>query len=341
MYEDRSDQGEPSRMQPTRRGRALASAVVRTVLGALGRFLVTVGLLILLFAAYQLWGTGIYEARAQSDLKGKFHRELAGGTAPTSGTTTAGGSTTTTAAPTTTAPPVAPTVPPDGEPVGEITIPKIGLDKIAVEGTTVPDLRKGPGHYEGSPLPGQLGNVAIAGHRTTYGAPFGDLDRLAKDDTIRIRTTTGTWDYVVTGVPRTDGQLWPDAPFAVSPNEVDVLDPSVDPTTGQTLPTLTLTTCNPKYSASQRLIVKAQLTGSQTPLPAPPEHPIRAGLSGTTESRWPAVISGVIAAVVGGLWWLFFHRYPRWTTWVAGVIPFLATLFVFYFFLERVLPTNY
>jgi sortase A len=328
-------------MRPNRRSRALPSAVVRTVIGAVGRFLVTVGLLILLFVAYQLWGTGIYEARAQSDLKSKFHREISNATTPT----TAAATTTTGAAPPTTVPvapagPGAPTVPPDGDPVGEIMIPKIGVDKIVVEGTTVPDLRMGPGHYAGSPLPGQLGNVAIAGHRTTYGAPFGDLDQLARGDSIQIRTTYGTWFYVVDAVPRKGGGFWPDHPFAVSPDAVEVLEPSVDPTTGQQLATLTLTTCNPKYQASQRLIVKARLT--QPPLPAPVVRPkLVAGLSGGTESRIPALITGLIAAAVGGLWWLIFHRYPRWTTWLAGVLPFLVTLFVFYFFLERLLPNNY
>ena len=65
------------------------------------------------------------------------------------------------------------------------------------------------------------------------------------------------------------------------------------------------------------------------------------GLSGGSESRTPVFIAGLIAAIVGGLWWLLFHRYPRWTTWFAGVIPFLVALFVFYTYLERVLPNNY
>ena len=322
MYEDRSDQGEPCCMRPSGQGRAVASAVVRTAIGAVGRVLVTVGLLILLFAAYQLWGTGIYEARAQSDLRSTFDRDVARGRRTT---TTSGATTTTGAAPTTTAAPVAPVVPADGQPIGEIKIDKIGVDKIVVQGTTVPDLRMGPGHYEGSSLPGQLGNTAIAGHRTTYGAPFGDLDQLVMGDVISIRTVGATWDY----------QLDRD-PFAVQPNQTDVLDP----VPGQA--TLTLTTCEPKYSASERLIVKATL--KQSPLPAPDGQPklvLDTGLSGGSESRIPAIISGLIAAAVGGLWWLLFHRYPRWTTWLAGVIPFLAALFVFYTFLERVLPNNY
>jgi sortase A len=321
---------------------------VRTVVRAVGRVLITVGLLILLFVAYQLWGTGIYESRAQSDLQDKFDRQIATSpsttiTSPASPSTTAPTTTTfpsltTTSAPTTTTAPATTTAPPtaqppaEGDPVGVITIDKIGVDKVVVEGTSVPDLRKGPGHYQGSPLPGQVGNAAIAGHRTTYGAPFGDLDQLTgpkggkRGDTISVRTVTGTWRYELT-----------QDPFAVSPSQIEVLDP----VPGQA--TLTLTTCNPKYSASERLIVKAQLTG-QTPLPAPDAQPklvLDTGLSGGSESRTPAYLWGLIAAAVGGLWWLVFHRYPRWTTWFGGAIPFLVVLFFFYTYLERVLPNNY
>jgi sortase A len=284
---------------------------VRTVVGAVGRVLITVGLLILLFVGYQLWGTAIWEARAQSDLEDTFERELARAEPETTTTTT---------------PPPTPVVPPAGDPIGVIRIDKIGVDKVVVEGTTVPDLRQGPGHYEGSPLPGQLGNAAIAGHRTTYGAPFENLDQLSTGDAISVQTVTGTWRYELT-----------EDPFSVSPSQVEVLDPVPEQAT------LTLTTCDPKYSASKRLIVKATLRG-QDPLPAPDTQPrlvLDTGLSGGGESRWPTILWGFIAAVVGGLWWLVFHRYPRWTTWVGGAIPFLVVLFVFYTYLERVLPNNY
>jgi sortase A len=307
---------------------------VRTVIGAVGRVLVTVGLLILLFVAYQLWGTGIYEARAQSDLESQFNRDLSRRGSQSTTTTSGATSTTSTTAPTATTTPAALSpAPADGDPVGVIKIDKIGVDKVVVEGTSVPDLRKGPGHYTGSPLPGQLGNAAIAGHRTTYGAPFGDLDQLAPNDRISVRTLTGTWDYKVLN----------DYPIAVKPNQTEVLDPTTDPATGQPLATLTLTTCEPKYQATERLVVKAQLTSSQTPLPGPAgmKPVLDAGLSGGGESRAPVLIGGLIAAAVGALWWLLFHRYPRWTTWFAGVIPFLVVLFVFYTYLERVLPNNY
>src|SRR5438034_7720310 len=154
---------------------------MRRVLGAIGRVLITLGLLLLLFVAYQLWGTGIYEARAQNDLEHQFKQSLERSQTTTSTTTTSTTSPTTTTGadnPTvsTTLAPLA--APPEGDVVARIFIPKIGIDKYVVEGVNVDDLRKGPGHYPSTQLPGHEGNSAIAGHRTTYGAPFGDLDQV-------------------------------------------------------------------------------------------------------------------------------------------------------------------
>ena len=79
-----------------------------------------------------------------------------------------------------------------------LRIAKIGLNKVIVQGTSTADLRQGPGHYPGTPLPGEQGNAAIAGHRTTYGAPFYNLDELAPGDLIEITTVQGTFTYRVT-----------------------------------------------------------------------------------------------------------------------------------------------
>jgi sortase A len=302
---------------------------VRRFLGATGRVLITGGVLLLLFVAYQLWGTGIYEARAQDRLKDDFREQLA----RTKATTT------TTAPPSTTEPP--PTVattaaaadtpePADGDSVGIIEIPKIGLSAAVVQGVNVDDLRQGPGHYPGTPLPGQEGNAAIAGHRTTYGAPFGDLDQLSKGDAITVQTLQGRFRYTVD-----------EEPYAVDPDDSRPLD-SVS---GRGV--LTLTTCTPKYSAAQRLIVKANLVLPFGATPLPPTvdpsapAPTISGLSGESSSRTPAILWGSIVAVVGLLWWLVFHRHPRWPIWVVGAIPFFVALFVFYTYLERVLPSNY
>jgi sortase A len=292
---------------------------LRRAAAALGRTLLTTGILILLFVAYQLWGTGIYTSQQQSRLRNEFNAALHKASPSTTTTTSRAATTTTT---------LSPPLPPTGDAVARIQIPKIGLDNIVVNGIDRDDLRKGPGHYPATPLPGQQGNAAIAGHRTTYGAPFGDLDQLSTGDEIRLRTLQGLFTY------RVFQQL------VVDPGDVAVLDP--DPARPATL---TLTTCNPKYSAAQRLVVKASLD-SPTPLPPPARLPPLAkladtGLSGDSGSKLPTFITGFIAALVGGLWWLGFHRHPRWTSWLGGVVPFAVSLFFFYSYLERVLPANY
>jgi sortase A len=311
---------------------------MRAVLGAVGRVLVTVGLLLLLFVAYQLWGTGIYQARAQDDLARQFKQSLDRNPGATPTTSPAGPTTTSTTSATPTPTTLGPiTIPPEGDVLARIGIPKIGVDQYVVEGVNVDDLRKGPGHYPTTQLPGHEGNSAIAGHRTTYGAPFGELDQLQPGDQIVVVTVQGNFKYKVT-----DQRV-------VDPGEISVLDPSHDPARpGHDLATLTLTTCNPKYSASQRLIIRAQLdlTPDQLPLPAAPTPKGKAattigGLSGESSSRTPAILWGILTAVIGLLWWLLFHRHPRWTTWFVGVVPFLAALFVCYVYVERLLPSNY
>jgi sortase A len=312
---------------------------VRQVIGALGRVFITVGVLILLFVAYQLWGTGLYTAREQDALERQFNAALVGVDHETS-STTRGSTTTVPSAPpsstTTSTTEPAPPPPPEGDAVARLRIPKIGVDSFVVNGVSRDDLRKGPGHYPDTPLPGQEGNSAIAGHRTTYGAPFGDLDQLAEGDLIQVRTLQGSFKY------RVKEQL------VVDPTDLAVIDPSpVDPDNPSEgfRATLTLTTCNPKYSAAQRLVIQADLDPGQVALPAPPEvmntKLTEEGLSGEESSKLPAVIAGAIAALIGALWWLFFHRHPRWTTWILGAVPFAVALFFFYTFLERVLPANY
>jgi sortase A len=305
---------------------------VRRAVGAFGRILVTLGLLILLFVGYQLWGTGLYTAREQSRLKDEFAQELRHATS-----TTEPGPTTTTTPP----PP-----PPSGEAVAMIRIPKIGVDNAVVQGVGVEDLRKGPGHYPETPLPGQLGNAAIAGHRTTYGQPFNRLDELAPGDEIDVTTLAGSFRYVVE--PQTDADGNPSGHVVVQPSQVEVLQPTPNPTQpGTDFATLTLTTCNPKFSAAERLVVKARWEPATEASPepsAPSKRTVAAGnlgLSGEDSSIVPLIWWGLIVAVVGGLWWWLFHRYRRWTTWLVGVVPFLVVLFFFYANLERVLPSNY
>jgi sortase A len=128
-----------------------------------------------------------------------------------------------------------------GDPLTRIKIPAISVNTIVVEGTTASALRAGAGHYPNTPLPGEEGNVAIAGHRTTYGKPFADLDHLKVGDEIVLETPIGTHTYKVARDP-----------FVVPNTEWSV----ISQTPGHTL---TLTTCHPKGSAKQRLVVRAEM----------------------------------------------------------------------------------
>jgi len=127
-----------------------------------------------------------------------------------------------------------------GDALGRIRVPKIGISDVFVEGTAAGDLRRGPGHYPATPLPGQRGTVAIAGHRTTYGAPFHDVDQLAKGDRIDLDMPYGRFTYRVERLK------------IVEPTAVEVTDPvGYD--------RLVLSACHPLYSAAQRIIVFARL----------------------------------------------------------------------------------
>jgi sortase A len=128
-----------------------------------------------------------------------------------------------------------------GDALGKLLIPSIGVSEYVIEGTDADNLRKGPGHYPDTPLPGQHGTSAIAGHRTTYGAPFRKLDKLKKGDRIVVELPYGTFVY---RVDRTqivdDSALW------------------VTRKVGHDQ--LVLTACHPLYSAAQRIVAFARLT---------------------------------------------------------------------------------
>ena len=132
-----------------------------------------------------------------------------------------------------------------GDSLTRIVIPDIDIDVIVVEGTTASALRAGAGHYPDTPLPCEIGNVSIAGHRTTYGRPFHNVDLLELGSEITLVTPIGSCTYEVT-----------QEPFAVAPTKTDVVANTPDEAT------LTLTTCHPKGSARQRLIIKATLVSS-------------------------------------------------------------------------------
>ncbi len=128
----------------------------------------------------------------------------------------------------------------DGDPFGRIEIPSIGADYIVVEGTDEGDLQRGPGHYPTTSLPGQGRTIGIAGHRTTYGAPFNEINKIDVGDPITLEMPYGKFTYKVT---KTD---------IVDPSDVEIVD---DVGHEQ----LVLTACHPLYSAAQRYAVFAEL----------------------------------------------------------------------------------
>jgi sortase A len=207
---------------------------IRWVLRGIGQVYITAGLLVLLFCVYELSFTSAYAHEQQDKLGKQLTQEWSSPTPP---------------------PLQGPSVPTStlGKGFARIYFPTLGKDEthVVVEGVGKADLKKGPGHYPGTDLPGQLGNVVISGHRTTYGAPFNRLNELHSRDAIVIETRTGWFTYRVERI------------FVVKPTHVGVTyhvpdRPGVTPTRRL----LTLTTCHPKYSAKQRLVVQAVLDSS-------------------------------------------------------------------------------
>jgi sortase A len=127
-----------------------------------------------------------------------------------------------------------------GDPIGRIRLPSAGIDDVMVEGTGTSDLREGPGHYPATPLPGQRGTVGVAGHRTTYGAPFRHLDAVKPGDRVELSLPYGVFTY---RVERTR---------IVKPTDVWVTD-------RVSFDRLILSACHPLYSAAKRIIVFAKL----------------------------------------------------------------------------------
>ncbi len=271
----------------------------RWIVGGIGRTLITLGLLMFGFVAYQLWGTGIQTAQAQRHLAKEFDKLVGAGDAPTTTSSTSmppvtipiTSATETTTTPTTgplestttlPAQPAAKPVPAEGEGVARLEIPRMGLHRIVVEGATAGDLAKGPGHFPETPLPGQLGNAAVAGHRTTHGHPFYDIDELRPGDEIIVTTLNGRYVYSVTDTE------------VVSPDDyADVV-----PTTDATKATLTLVSCTPRYSSTNRIVVHSELLAEQSdPLTQP--APVAVGPT-SPDATLPDEGVGTSTATVAG-----------------------------------------
>jgi sortase A len=325
--------------------RTITAVKLARVLGAMGRTLITLGVLILLFVVYQLWGTGIREAQAQKRLEHQFEQKVddtsSGDDAAVVGSSSASSASSGSTTPPDSAPSSVPATvtsvapplpsPPEGDVLGRIEIPKIGLSAYMVEGVGVDDLKNGPGHYPDTPLPGQKGNAAIAGHRSTYGAPFANVDELNPGDPITVTTLQGSFHYSVTGQE------------IVSPNDVQVLDDKGDNE-------LTLTACHPKYSASKRIVIHAKLEG--VPVASAPKvtepaqaaaapQQLNADVSGKGAPKLPPILYGLLCAAIWTIAWLVGRRWRKWPSYLIGLPFFLIALFYFFESFSRLLPANY
>ncbi len=284
------------------------------------------------FVPFQLWGTALFQHAAQARLRHELQHALGpGATAaiPTSGAGTPTGLATH-LAPETGAPPV-------GGPVGLLTIPKIGVSQVVVEGVGQAQLRGGPGHYPGTPLPGQPGNASIAGHRTTYAAPFADLNLLVPGDLVYVRTAQGLFRYSVA------------RSLVVTPSDVAVL------ASAPSASTLTLTTCTPRFSAAQRLVVVAEFSGDSAtgaPPPAPPGAPApraptpagASGLGGAGGSVLPIGVwaLGVLTAVVvTRLAWVRTRPRWRWAVTILGATVIVGAVFLLFDAASQALPASF
>jgi len=270
-------------------------------LGILGRTLITLGLLILAFVVYQLWGTSIEFRANQSDLASEFRKAAAStaSTTPPAGpvtttptgvpatssgapTTAAAGASTTTEPAATTTTPAETTATPRWDVVAALKMPTISDSTLyIVNGVSTGDLKRGIGHYPGTAKPGEYGNFALAGHRTTYGAPFENLDRLQPGDRVIVDSIDGGhYEYVV------------ESQEIIGPDEVRVLSRPRNPLDA----VLTLTTCHPKRSTAKRLVVHARLdAAASTPLKgadgaSPPTNP------GTTPAPTTLPVSSTTTA---------------------------------------------
>ena len=274
---------------------------ISRLLDFLGRTMIVAGSLLLSFVAYQLWGTGIAEGRSQNAMATQFAKPQ-------------------------------PVQPQFGGLVGRITIPTIDVSKYVVAGVRLKDLERGPGLFPGSPLPGQKGNVAIAGHRTTFGAPFNRIDEIRGNEKIILETQNGTFTYIVNDEPKI----------------VSATDIAVTKTINPDIASITLVSCHPKWTSTKRIIVVAILDSTELPLPPTPlatsesiVQPIADGWF-HDQTAWPTVLFFGFALIAIRIIAGIMARRGRRKIFVylaAGGL-FVPTLFLFFGGLARLLPAN-
>jgi sortase A len=222
---------------------------MRTLVRGVGELLITAGLVLLLFVAYQLVWTNI-EAHHRTDAVAGDVRD--GWDRPPRTTTTGT--------------PVLKLK--NGKGFAFLHIPRLGRNWSVpvVQGVSLPDLAKGVGHYPRTSLPGEVGNFAVAGHRATNGEPFAYLDKVRVGDQVVAETRSQWFTYVV------------DRVRIVKPTSIWVLDPVPGhPRATPSQQLLTLTTCNPRWASYERLIVFGHLTETRSKTDGPPDALVRTG----------------------------------------------------------------
>jgi sortase (surface protein transpeptidase) len=278
QYDDYDDDVDDGYVEPKRRRTSPGVAVVRTI----GELLITSGLVVLLFVVYEVWITDLISAGKQDDVTNALEQQWHDPAVPDPERAEH-------------------FAPANGDGIAKLYIPALGSDYkfTVVQGTSEDNLAVGPGHYTDSAAPGAPGNFAVAGHRVGKGSPFNDLDLLAACDAIVVETR-GNW-YVYRLLPTADeAKKWAErgtdpkcagvngstkvepmtGPYAaavgrriVSPHESSVVAP-VPGNVAAKIPVaaqrkmITLTTCHPKFSNRQRMILHGVLVRAQAKNPA-------------------------------------------------------------------------
>ncbi|HEY2948357.1 MAG TPA: class E sortase [Micromonosporaceae bacterium] len=220
--------------------RTTVGTIVRATVRGFGEAMITFGLVILMFAAYEVWGkTAIIDAH-QEDMNRALSQVWDEPTGPTVGPTPTRGAN--------------PLAPPPGKAVARLHIPRLHKEWVVVQGVAPRDIRYAPGHYPGTAMPGQAGNFSIAGHRIP--AIFWNLDDMRSGDKVVVETRDHWYVYEVTHV------------VVVKPTAIEVVSPVPPGESPGNL--ITLTTCNPKFDNYQRLIVHGTLLDDQPRSAGPP-----------------------------------------------------------------------
>ena len=263
------------------------------------RVVTALGLLAALLLMYEFVLSGIPQARAQAELLSAFQQQVPTTTLDSPGS-----------------------APAEGSAVALLVISSIGLQQVVVEGTSPGDLKTGPGHLSASPLPGEFGNAVVEGRRTTYGGPFGGLDRLHSGDTIRVTTGQGSLVYVVASVSH------------VSVGQRDPASPTLDSR-------LTLLTSDPAFIASGQLAVVAKLRGEPLAVATRPQvsaSPADLGLSGDPVGFWVGFVALELLVATAWLAWRLRSRLPDTVLYMYAAPIMLALVLLAFSNLDSLFP---